>query len=143
LNQIFSTPIRVYIEDTDAGGIVYYVNYLKYMERSRTELFRYLGFPKPAIISEDKLLVVADAKVSYRRSAVLDDLLTVSSNVVKVARSYLVLAQTVSRIEGENVVTLAAGEIKLACVKRDSRKACGIPENVLLAVNDYLRDQTL
>lgn len=56
--QPFNIPVRVYIEDTDAGGIVYYVNYLKYMERSRTEFLRGFGYDKPAILKGGLLLVV-------------------------------------------------------------------------------------
>jgi len=67
------TPIRVYIEDTDAGGIVYYVNYLKFMERSRTEFMRSLGFGKTAMW-DDLMFVVANVNVNYRRPAKLDDL---------------------------------------------------------------------
>ena len=65
----FSIPLRVYIEDTDAGGIVYYVNYLKYMERSRTEFLRSLGYDKPAILDGGLLLVVHAAQINYRRPA--------------------------------------------------------------------------
>jgi len=65
----FSYPVRVYIEDTDAGGIVYYVNYLKYMERCRTELLRSLGYGKTAILEGGLLLVVKSAHIDYVNSA--------------------------------------------------------------------------
>ena len=79
--SVFSFPVRVYIEDTDAGGIVYYVNYLKYMERSRTEFLRSLGYDKPAILEGGLLLVVHTAQVNYRRSARLDDQLQVTTQL--------------------------------------------------------------
>ena len=69
MQQSFLMSLRVYIEDTDAGGIVYYVNYLKYMERARTEFLRALGYDKPAILSTGQLLVVHSASVNYRRPA--------------------------------------------------------------------------
>ena len=63
----FSLGLRVYIEDTDAGGIVYYVNYLKFMERARTEFMRSLGFGKDYIFNRDLMFVVRDVAVEYRR----------------------------------------------------------------------------
>ena len=79
----FSFPVRVYIEDTDAGGIVYYVNYLKYMERARTELLRINGIAKPAILEEGVLLVVVSAHIEYKRPAKLDDKLRVTAHILK------------------------------------------------------------
>ena len=144
MNDHFSVPMRVYIEDTDAGGIVYYVNYLKFMERSRTELFRSLGFPKPAVISAGKLIVVANVDIKYRVSAVLDDLLNVSTEISKVAKSYLVMNQEVTREENGERILLAQASVRLACVDRYTRRPCGIPKDVLKALNDYLtRDHTL
>ena len=93
----FSIPIRVYIEDTDAGGIVYYVNYLKFMERSRTEFFRALGYHKPAILDEGLLLVVHSAQIDYHRSARLDDELSVTTCIIKLARTYVEFKQQVFR----------------------------------------------
>ena len=69
----FSLPIRVYIEDTDAGGIVYYVNYLKYLERARTELMRTFGFERAAVSDAGWNLVVSDMSLSYKEPARLDD----------------------------------------------------------------------
>ncbi|MDG2037717.1 MAG: YbgC/FadM family acyl-CoA thioesterase, partial [Luminiphilus sp.] len=69
----FSLPIRVYIEDTDAGGIVYYVNYLKYLERSRTELMRTFGLEGAAISDTGWMFVVSDLSLTYRQPARLDD----------------------------------------------------------------------
>lgn len=138
-NSEFAIPVRVYIEDTDAGGIVYYVNYLKYMERSRTELFRSLGFPKPAVISSGKLIVVADVELKYCLSAVLDDELSVSAEIIKIAKTYLVLNQQVTRNECGESVLLAKATIRLACVLRDTRRPCAMPRDVFDALNEYVR----
>ncbi len=119
----FRLPIRVYIEDTDAGGIVYYVNYLKYMERARTEFMRSYGFDKPAILDDGKLFVVHSAEVSYRQPALLDDQLTVTASISKLARSYLVFEQRVER-NGEPICT---GSIKVACVRQHSMKPAAMP----------------
>lgn len=121
--QSFSIPIRVYIEDTDAGGIVYYVNYLKYMERSRTEFLRTLGYDKPAILDGGLLLVVHSADVNYRRSAMLDDLLSVQTEILKLARTYVEFMQKVWR--GDEL--LCEGRIKVACVKASSMRPSAIP----------------
>lgn len=119
----FALPVRVYIEDTDAGGIVYYVNYLKYMERSRTEFLRSLGYDKPAILDEGLLLVVHSANVQYRRPARLDDQLQVTTSVAKLARTYVEFQQQVLR--GNEM--LCEGLIRVACVAQASMKPSAIP----------------
>ena len=131
----FYYPIRVYIEDTDAGGIVFYVNYLKYMERSRTELFRLLGFEKPAMIDDGLLLVVVSANVQYKSPARLDDILKVSAELIKLGRSYLLLKQSVLR---ESQIICEA-EIKLACVDQNTFKPRPLPGGVSNAINQYIR----
>ncbi len=122
----YTLPVRVYIEDTDAGGIVYYVNYLKYMERCRTELLRSLGYDKPAMLDGGLLLVVHSAQVNYRSPARLDEQLQVSAEVVKAARSYVDFRQTVSR--GNQL--LCEGLIRVACVAGDTMKPCAMPEAI-------------
>ena len=119
----FSIPLRVYIEDTDAGGIVYYVNYLKYMERSRTEFLRSLGYDKPAILDGGLLLVVHAAQINYRRSARLDDQLQVSAQIEKLARTYVEFKQQVMR--GDEL--LCEGVIRIACVDATTMKPSAIP----------------
>lgn len=129
----FETPIRVYIEDTDAGGIVFYVNYLKFMERARTEFMRSLGYDKPAVLEGGKLLVVHSANTHYRRPARLDDLLTSSVVIRKLARSYVVFDQKVFR----NTELLCEAEIKVACVTQADLRPVALPENMH---TDILRD---
>lgn len=121
--QPFYLPLRVYIEDTDAGGIVYYVNYLKYMERSRTEFLRALGYDKPAILNGDLLLVVHSAQVNYRRPARLDDLLHVTTQMHKLARSYVDFQQQI--IRGDEL--LCEGIIRIACVHASTMKPSALP----------------
>ena len=108
----FSTPIRVYIEDTDAGGIVYYVNYLKYFERARTEFMRALGYDKPAFLGDDGMFVVTDAQVKYRVPARLDDALVATAHVVEVGAATLVFRQQVLR----NGAVLVEGQVTIAMV---------------------------
>ena len=78
----FVLPVRVYIEDTDAGGIVYYVNYLKFMERARTEYLRSLGYQHYALAEENFQFVVHSAQINYRKPGRIDDDLRVSARLV-------------------------------------------------------------
>ncbi len=119
----FSWPVRVYIEDTDAGGIVYYVNYLKFMERARTEALRSLGFGKQFIFDQNEMFVVHSMQVDYRLPARLDDELLVSADIVRRARTYLIFKQAVMRQDE----LLCAAEIKVACVARAQMKPAAIP----------------
>jgi 4-hydroxybenzoyl-CoA thioesterase/acyl-CoA thioester hydrolase len=130
----FSAPVRVYIEDTDAGGIVYYVNYLKYMERGRTEFMRSLGFDKSSVITSDKLMVVHSANTQYHSPAYLDDSLMINTNLRKVARSYVIFFQQVFR-DGE---LLCSAEIKVACVVRGLMKPVAIPSDLRASLMSYL-----
>lgn len=131
----FNFPIRVYIEDTDAGGIVYYVNYLKYMERSRTEFLRSLGYDKPAILEDGLLLVVHAAEIQYRRPARLDDQLQVTTAIAKLARTYVEFTQQVAR--GNEL--LCEGLIRVACVDGASMKPRAIPAAMHQHIQQYQR----
>ena len=122
----FSQPIRVYIEDTDAGGIVYYVNYLKFMERARTELMRTLGFGKDYIFNHDLMFVVSEVGVQYLRPAVLDDELTATVRIEQLRGASMVMQQRVLR--GEEV--LAQGSVTIACVDRAGVKPRRIPREM-------------
>ena len=93
----FQLPVRVYVEDTDAGGIVYYVNYLKFLERARTEWFRHRGFEKPALFRDNLMFVVHSLSIDYRRPARLDDLLLATARVVSGGRTFFVMDQRVLR----------------------------------------------
>lgn len=129
MSSRFDLPIRVYIEDTDAAGIVYYVNYLKFMERARTEMLRHIGFGH-YLHTEDYLFVVRSADIRYRQPAKMDDLLTVSATVVERKRASLVFLQTVERADE----VLCEGRIHIACVNRQL-KPCALPERLTALLN--------
>ena len=122
----FSIALRVYIEDTDAGGIVYYVNYLKFMERARTEFMRSLGYGKTAIFDNDAMFVVVSSNIQYRGSAVLDDELRVTARPLKVGRASILFEQRVLRGD----VLLCEGEVKIACVQRQGRGPQAMPDSM-------------
>jgi tol-pal system-associated acyl-CoA thioesterase len=125
--QEFSLPLRVYIEDTDAGGIVYYVNYLKFMERARTEFMRALGFGKDYIFNHDLMFVVRDVAVRYLRPAELDDSLEATVLIRNLRGAVMLLEQSVRR--GDEV--LARGEVTVACVDRAGVKPRRLPREML------------
>lgn len=120
-------PVRVYIEDTDGGGIVYYVNYLKFMERARTEFLRHLGFDHYLHAEEDFMFVVRAADVRYVQPARMDDALTVSAQIQSLGRASLIFRQEVRRGD----VMLCSGQIEIACVKRSDLKPRALPERLL------------
>jgi acyl-CoA thioester hydrolase len=121
----FVWPVRVYYEDTDSGGVVYYANYLKFMERARTELLRVHGFEQTDLVRDHGVIfVVRDVHISYLRPAVFNDLLNVTVSVHASGRSWIEFAQTVAR--GEEVLT--RGQVKIVCVNHLSFKPVEIPE---------------
>ncbi len=123
----FSLDLRVYIEDTDAGGIVYYVNYLKFMERARTEYMRSMGFGKNYIFNHDLMFVVRDVVVQYLRPATLDDELVATASIRQVKGASMVMYQRVQR--GQEV--LAQGEVTIACVDRAGVKPRRMPADMV------------
>jgi len=124
--QPFTHRCRVYYEDTDAGGIVYYVNYLKFMERARTERLRSLGFAQSQLAGEDLLFVVRSSEASYHAPARLDDELLVSAEVVEMKRASLRFRQQVRRAEDD--LLLCEGQFLVACVRTENLKPRPIPE---------------
>jgi acyl-CoA thioester hydrolase len=113
-----SMPLRVYYEDTDAAGIVYYANYLKFAERGRTEMMRTLGFAHSAIRQETGIIfTVRRLSADYRAPARLDDALSVDTRIVEIGAATLQLDQQIRR-DGRLLVAL---DLLLACVGRDGR----------------------
>jgi len=123
----FSFPVRVYYEDTDAAGVVYYANYLKFFERARTEWLRSLGFGQAATAATDgTVFVVRAASTEYRKPARLDDALTIRSQVTRVGRASLEFAQTCERDDD----VLATGRIQIGCVNADTLRPAPMPRHI-------------
>lgn len=121
-------PVRVYWEDTDAGGIVFYANYLKFFERARTEWMRSLGVEQQALRERTgAMFVVSDTSIRFRAPARLDDQLDVTVDVRHAARASLVLRQQALR----NGELLAEGEIRIACVDAPTLRLRRIPDDIL------------
>ncbi len=129
----FGFPLRVYWEDTDAGGIVFYANYLKFMERGRTEWLRALGFNQQVLREQvGGMFVVSETAVKYHQSARLDDALWVTARVQEAGRVSLTIAQQVMlQREGQPDALLAEGTIRIGWVDAATLKPGRIPAAIL------------
>jgi acyl-CoA thioester hydrolase len=121
---VFSWPVRVYYEDTDFGGVVYYANYLRYFERARTEWLRTLGIDHQRLAREEGLqFVVRRAEIDFLRGAKLDDELSITVECTERKRTYLMLRQQALR----GAEPMAAARVQVACVRREDFKPSPIP----------------
>lgn len=125
----FVWPVRVYYEDTDSGGVVYYANYLKFMERARTECLRKMGFEQDRLRNEQGILfAVRSVQVDFRRPALFNDALEVSAQIHSPRRASLTFFQEIRRSQDPEV--LCSGHVCIACVDAQSFKPVPIPESV-------------
>jgi len=123
----FAFTMRVYWEDTDAAGIVFYANYLKFFERARSEWLRGLGFAQEALRRDAGIaFVVSETAVRYRRPARLDDLISVSVDVLHLGQASLEIAQEARRADD----LLADGTIRIGCVELGTFRPCRIPNDI-------------
>ena len=129
-----SLTVRVYYEDTDAGGVVYYANYLKYIERGRTEHLRELGF-ELAIIAEEigLVFVVKSVKADYLLPTFLDDTIVVQTSIELVKHASLIFAQKITSIEKNTV--LFEAEVKVVSVLKNNLKPCAFPQEIMEKLN--------
>ena len=124
-NQIFTWPVRVYFQDTDAGGVVYHASYVNFMERARTEWLRTHGYSNAGLMKEfGSVFVVRSLRLDYFKPALLDDLLEVTAQIKEIGRSRLNLLQEVRR--GDEVLTEA--EVHLVSVALETFKPVRVPE---------------
>ncbi len=120
----FSCTVRVYYEDTDAVGLLYHANYLKYMERARSEYLRSLGYTHPLLARHERLIfVVSGLTIEYKKPARLDDLLTITAGFATVNAASIICSQTVRR----DADILCTGLIKIAALDSDSYMPKRIP----------------
>ncbi len=119
-------PVRVYYEDTDAGGVVYYANYLRFLERARTECLRSLGYDQSELMAQGTAFAVRSLSAEYLKPARLDDELIVASTVESLGRAQVVFAQ---RIERGSELLLDA-KIRVACFDPLRGKAKAMPKEI-------------
>ncbi|MDZ7787327.1 MAG: tol-pal system-associated acyl-CoA thioesterase [Halofilum sp. (in: g-proteobacteria)] len=123
----FRMPVRVYYEDTDAGGVVYYANYLKYLERARTEWLRAAGWGQTALVSDRSLLfAVRSIELDYHAPARLDDALEVEARIAGLGRARIDFAQRVLR-DGE---ALCIGRVRIACLDAGTFRPRALPDDM-------------
>ena len=123
----FSWPVRVYFEDTDAGGIVYHARYLYFLERARTEWLRELGFNQSALKQQNVMFVVRDMQIKWQKPAVLDEQLTIALDITRVKKASLSMQQV---IRTDNEQKLHA-QVTIACIDATNKKPMAIPEAIL------------
>jgi acyl-CoA thioester hydrolase len=122
--------VRVYYEDTDSGGVVYYANYLKFIERGRSEFLRELGFEQDELLrAYDILFVVRDINAKYLIPARFNNLLNVQTKIDKIGKASLVFSQKIT-LHKQNQVLFRA-KVTLACLRSDGFKPCAIPNIIL------------
>ena len=127
INSEFSWPVRIYFEDTDAGGIVYNANYLKFLERARTEWLRQLGIEQDQLLQHNVAFVVRHIDIEFRNAARFNQLLAVSCRVAQLKRASMVFSQVIADETGRVIVT---ANVTIACVNLAAMKPIAIPEDV-------------
>jgi acyl-CoA thioester hydrolase len=134
----FVWPVRVYYEDTDGGGVVYHTNYLKFMERARTEWLRSLGFNQSELRDElGVIFVVRSVALQYRRSAYFDDALIVKTSLSRTGRSLLVFDQIIYR----NETVLTEATVEVVCVSSSEFKPVSLPTAIRQAIETQISTQ--
>ena len=134
--RVFSWPVRVYWEDTDAGGIVFYANYLKFFERSRSEWLRSLGVEQQRLReTTGGIFVVAETTIRYHRSARLDDELIVTASLIEAGRASMIIKQQAllktEQTAENSTVLLCEGTIRIGWVDAASLQPRRIPAAIL------------
>jgi len=140
----FTWPVRVYWEDTDAGGIVYYANYLRFMERARTEWLRSRGIEQAQLQREQGLVfVVVNAESHFQRPARYGDLLQVTCEIEKWTKVSLMFKQDVMRANdgGHEMELLVTGRVRVACVDAAKFRPRALPESVVHEMNEESGDR--
>lgn len=128
---IFNWPVRVYYEDTDAGGVVYHSNYLNFMERARTEWLRALGFEQPQVKADlGVIIVVHSMQVEFKSPAYFNDMLDIHCKLTKLGRGSIEMEQKIMR---EHHLLIKA-QVKLAFVNAETFRPLGIPADIKAAM---------
>lgn len=130
MSSLYQFPVRVYYEDTDAGGVMYHARYLHFFERARTEILRALQISQQKLLAENNIaFVVKSMAIDYRIPAKLDDLLTVETQISDIKGATVLFSQTLKRAE----TVLSVATVKVACVDLGRMKPVAFPEQVKVA----------
>jgi acyl-CoA thioester hydrolase len=128
---MFTWPVRIYYEDTDSGGVVYYANYLKFMERARSEWLRAIGYEQDVLARQGIIFAVRSAALQFLKPARFNELLHVSAALKRLGRASLAFEQQISRVHASRepeVLTL--GEISIVCLEVDTFQPRSIPSTL-------------
>jgi len=129
----FTLQVRVYYEDTDAGGVVYHSHYLNFMERARTEWLRHIGFEQHTLIEQDEILfAVRKVNIDFHKPALFNEMLNIKTRVIQSRRASLVFEQIIFNQSEE---TICKAEIKIACLNSTTMKPEPIPETIISELN--------
>ena len=138
---VFAFPARVYYEDTDAAGVVYYANYLKFFERCRTEWIRSLGYDQSELAARHGIaFVVRRVDTDYRRPARLDDLLSIELAIEKLSPVRFIFRQVAIKLTGGVREELVSARVELACVDPATMKPTPVPDWLREQLNASLED---
>ena len=131
MTSTFTWPVRVYYEDTDAGGVVYYANYLKFYERARTEMLRALDFHQDQLIAERQIIfVVRSVQVEYLIPARFNEQLQISADIGLLKSASMVFEQKIMRDQD----LLSTATVRIGCLDSETMRPKKIPENLLLTL---------
>lgn len=134
-SKTFELPVRIYWEDTDAGGIVYHANYLRYMERARSDMLRAVGYEQNQMKQNGgPLIVVANLSIAYRRPALLDDLLTVRTRITSLKRASCIFEQNIYR--GKDLI--CTGTVRAAAVDPVKGVPVVFPDDIFESFRPYV-----
>lgn len=132
-NLPFEWPVTVYYEDTDAGGVVYHSNYLKYFERARTELLRSIGVSQNLLLEREIGFVVRHMDIDWLQGATLDERLTVLTHISDLKRASLTFCQEIVNVDGK---ILCKASVKVACVNINKMKPQAIPSSIITELSN-------
>jgi acyl-CoA thioester hydrolase len=131
----FIWPVRVYYEDTDAGGVVFYANYLKFFERARTEMLRAMGYEQDELIANEGIIfVVRSIQVDYLSPARFNEQLQVSAKVVLAKKASLTFEQAITRDDE----VLCKGSVRIACLDAQTMRPKAIPETLFIVILEQI-----
>ncbi|WP_159654243.1 tol-pal system-associated acyl-CoA thioesterase [Vibrio atypicus] len=126
---IFDWPVTVYYEDTDAGGVVYHSNYLKFFERARTELLRTIGVSQHSLLEQKIGFVVRHMDIDFLQGARLDDQLLVKTHIAELKKASLTFCQEIVNPDGK---TLCKAMVKVACIDNEKMRPQAIPQSIVM-----------
>lgn len=126
----FKWPLRVYYEDTDSGGVVFYANYLSFMERARTEYLRHFGFEQDQLIEQQNtIFAVRSVQLDYLSPARFNDQLMVTARIIELKKASMLFEQTIYR-QNQPEKVLCQGQVRIACLRADTFKPTAIPDAI-------------